>query len=199
MSRPRRITDRELLATARKVFLRRGVHAPVSAVAKELGVSVAALFFRMKSKEQLLSQALLPPFPPPEVTQLAQESPPDKIPRARLLALLSGLCDFLPEALPGFFLLHTAGVLPMQKSKSDTIDVVMRSALAAWMRRARTRKLISIADPSATADAVIGAMEARFLHAYLLKRTFSPRQNRAFVRRLLVATLGPEGTGRRRA
>lgn len=191
MSRPRRIADRELLAAARQVFLRKGIHAPVSAVAKELGVSVGALFFRMKSKEQLLARALLPPFPPPEVKLLEQEAPSGRGPRQRLLVLLMGLCNFLPEALPGFFLLHTARVLPMQKDGPDTIDLVMRNALATWMRRAKARKLISVANPSAAADAVIGAMEARFLHAYLLKRTLSPGQNRTFVKSLLNVALGP--------
>lgn len=185
MSRPKKIADRTLLATARKVFLREGVHAPVSAVANELGVSVGALFFRMKSKERLLIEALMPPFPPPEVRLLQEETPARHNPRRRLEVLLTGLCDFLPEALPGFFLLHTAGVLPMQKHRPDTIDLVMRNALARWLRRAKARKLFSVAKPSAAADAVIGAMEARFMHAYLLKRAHSRAQNRAFVKNLL--------------
>jgi AcrR family transcriptional regulator len=189
MSRPKKITDRALLATARQVFLQQGVHAPVAAVANELGVSVGALFFRMKSKKRLLIRALLPPFPPAEVRLLQQETPPDRSARRRLQALLMGLCDFLPEALPGFFLLHSAGVLPMQKDRPDTIDEVMRDALASWLRRARARKLIAVANPSAAADTVIGAMEARFMHAYLLKRTLSRTRNQAFVRDLLNVVL----------
>lgn len=190
MARPKKIADQALLSAARKVFLQEGVHAPVSAVAKELGVSVGALFFRMKSKERLLIEALLPPFPPPEVKLLEDEIPAGPGARQRLESLLIGLCDFLPEALPGFFLLHSAGVLPMQKNRPNTIDVVMRNALASWMRRARSRKLISVANPDAAADAIMGAMEARFFHAYLLKRTLSRAQNRSFVRNLLKVILG---------
>jgi AcrR family transcriptional regulator len=197
MSRPRTIADQALLTAARKVFLGEGIHAPVSAVAKELGVSVGALFFRMKSKEQLLARALMPPFPPPEVEQLEQGTPSGTDPRQHLLTLLTGLCNFLPEALPGFFLLHTAGVLPSKELCATTIDVAMRDALASWLRRARARKLISVANPAAAADAVIGAMEARFMHAYLLKRTFSSTQNRVFVKNLLSVVLGSPRRGRR--
>ncbi len=194
MSRPRTITDRELLAAARKVFLRDGVQAPVASVATELGLSVGALFFRMKSKEQLLTRALLPPFPPVEVKLLEEEPPSGRGSRQRLVHLLTGLCEYLPEALPGFFLLHTAGVLPMQKDRADTIDVVMRNALATWLKRAKVLKIIAVANPGAAADAIIGAMEARFLHAYLLKRTFSPDRNRTFVKDLLDVVLGSART-----
>jgi AcrR family transcriptional regulator len=190
MSRPRTISDQALLLAARKIFLKQGVNAPVSAVAKELGVSVAALFFRMKSKENLLIRALLPPFPPVEVTLLEQEIPRKKDFRARLLELLTGLCGFLPEALPGFFLLHSAGVLPMQKHSPDTIDIVLRNALAMWLQKAKARRLLSVSNPSAAADAIIGAMEARFLHAYLLQRKLTATQNSLFLETLLKVTLG---------
>lgn len=200
MSRPRSVSDRELLAAAKSVFLNQGVHAPVSAVASTLGLSVAALFFRMKSKEQLLLRALLPPFPSPEVTLLEHEVPPQKQPLKRLGELLMGLCNFLQEALPGFFLLHTAGVLPMKKTGAaphETMDVVMRNALRTWLQRAQRRGLIGGASPAACADAIVGAMEARFLHAYLLKRTHTRSQNLAFVRSLLAAVLKPSSPRRR--
>jgi len=198
MSRPRTITDRELLSAAKGVFLKQGVHAPVSSVARKLGVSVGALFFRMKSKRQLLLRSLLPPFPPLEVTLLAQEMPTQANALVRLRELLTGLCTFLQEALPGFFLLHTAGVLPMQKHSSETMDVVMRNALAAWLSRSQRRGFLLAARPAARADAIIGAMEARFLHAYLLKRSYSRAQNVAFIEGLLAAvvTVPPRQSGR---
>jgi len=189
MSRPRSIADQELLSAARKIFLRKGVHAPVSAVARELDVSVAALFFRMKSKEQLLARALLPPFPPPEVKLLQEGPSPDSSPRRQLLQLLIGLCDYLPEALPGFFLLHTAGILPARGMCPETIDITLRKAVATWLRKARARRLLPVTHSLAAADAIMGAMEARFLHAYLLKRAFSRAQNRAFLKDLLAVIL----------
>lgn len=61
----------------------------------------------------------------------------------------------------------------------------MRRALARWLRRAQALRLISVGNTYAAADAIIGAMEARFMHAHLLKQPHSAAQNRSYVKRLL--------------
>lgn len=51
MARPRSITDEEIHAVAREVFVEHGPVAPVSLIAERLGVSHAALFGRVGTKE----------------------------------------------------------------------------------------------------------------------------------------------------
>jgi len=60
MGRRRQVSDREISAAAREVFLDRGPKAPVAMVAKKLGVSTATLFQRTGSKQQLMLMALQP-------------------------------------------------------------------------------------------------------------------------------------------
>lgn len=60
MARPRSITDEEIKEAAREVFVVHGPGAPVSIIAKKLGVTHAALFGRAGSKEQLMMDALCP-------------------------------------------------------------------------------------------------------------------------------------------
>lgn len=68
--------------------------------------------------------------------------------------------------------MRSAGVLPTRKHRPDTLDVEMCRALATWIRRARAHRPMVVAEAAAAAAAaaIIGALEARLLHVYLLKR-----------------------------
>ena len=58
--RPRSFTDDELLDTARRVFLEHGAGASTEQIAQQLGVSQAALFKRIGTKQELMVRSLMP-------------------------------------------------------------------------------------------------------------------------------------------
>jgi hypothetical protein len=58
--------------------------------------------------------------------------------------------------------------------------------LAKWLRYAASRDRIRIKNPVIAAEALLGALEARYLRGYLLSETFTPAENRAFVSDLVA-------------
>jgi AcrR family transcriptional regulator len=58
MARPQGITDEEVLAAARAVFLSKGISATVEEVAERCHVGVATIFRRFPSKQALFSAAM---------------------------------------------------------------------------------------------------------------------------------------------
>ena len=61
MGRKRSIADEELLATARAVFVEKGIAAPVKENARRAGISEGILFQRFATKEDLFFAAMMPP------------------------------------------------------------------------------------------------------------------------------------------
>lgn len=184
MSRSKTVSDEQVLTTARKVFLREGVHAPVSAVAKELGVSVATLFFRTKTKDELLLRALTPPRPP--ALQMLQQLPTaGEDSYGRLMDILLNLNAYFSEVAPSAFLLSTAGFRPPKRLKPDDPPRALRSSLGRWLRRAGALGNIQVRSPRVVAELLISTLEARHLKAYSMGRKYSSAQDRAFLKSAL--------------
>jgi AefR-like transcriptional repressor, C-terminal domain len=62
----------------------------------------------------------------------------------------------------------------------------LHTGLAKWLRYAASRGRIRIKNPVIAAEALLGALEARYLRAYLLSETFTTAENRAFVSDLVA-------------
>lgn len=71
MARPPTITDEELLAHAREVFLERGIRATTADVAERARVSEALLFKRFGTKDALFRAAMRGDFAPEDIEWLA--------------------------------------------------------------------------------------------------------------------------------
>jgi AcrR family transcriptional regulator len=186
MPRPKQVSDEQLIQAARTVFLKDGFKAPVAAVAKELGVTPAALFHRVKSKERLFLQALYPKDPP-ELQALEGRPAEGGRVQEQLIDILFGLTDYLSHALPAMFHLHSGG-LPVgpQNKKPSNAMLRLHIGLAKWLRYAASRGTIRNKNPVIAAEALLGALEARYLRGYLLGETFTPAENRAFVSDLVA-------------
>lgn len=63
MSRPKTITDEELLSVARKVFREAGHAASTRQIAESAGISEGILYQRFRSKDDLFFAAMEPPAP----------------------------------------------------------------------------------------------------------------------------------------
>lgn len=189
MPRRREVSDAQIARAARKVFLEQGVHVPVSVVAKELGVSPATLFVRMGTKARLISAALWPPDP--DVLHELESGKFDDGPiDEQLVKIVFGIAQFVDVEIPATFTLYAAGLRPKPTDDfSDATPHRLRRALARWLREA-VRAGKTNCDPRMATEMLIGTIEARAMHAFLGKQTFTERETRTFVRSLVAAVLG---------
>ena len=190
MPRRKEVSDAQIIAAARKVFLEHGVHVPVTAVAEALGVSSATVFVRMGSKKNLISAALWPPDPP--VLETLRRGFERGVPAVRQLAeILEQLAAYAAVEIPATFTLYSAGLRAKPgEDFSDVAPVQLRRALAKWLREAVDLGEIQCA-PQIAAELSIGTLEARAMHLFLAKREPSSRETRAFIR-AMVADLFPK-------
>ena len=110
MGRRRQVSDREISAAAREVFLDRGPKAPVAMVAKKLGVSTATLFQRTGSKQQLMLMALQPERT--VINEVERGVLPGVPVREQLGAVLIELNEYLGTLISGSVTLRAAGIEP---------------------------------------------------------------------------------------
>lgn len=188
MPRRREVSDAQIARVARKVFLEQGVHVPVSVIAKELGVSPATLFVRMGTKARLISAALWPPDPD-VLRELESRKLDDGPIDEQLVRIALGIAGFADVEIPATFTLYAAGLRPKPTDDfSDATPRRLRRALARWLRDA-VRAGKADCDPRIATEILIGTLEARAMHAFLGKETFTERETRAFVRSLVAMAL----------
>lgn len=188
MARKRVVTDAQITRAARKVFLEHGTRAPVAWVARELGVSSATVFVRMGSKMGLINAALWPPDPPvlAHLENGFQRGPPAVQQLRDIVAELAGYVD---EEIPATFTLYAAGLRARPgEDFSEVTPARLRRALTKWLRQAVRGGELQCAPRTAT-ELILGALEARAMHAFLARRAVPAREQAAFIRVLLASVL----------
>jgi AcrR family transcriptional regulator len=180
MGRRRQVSDRQISAAAREVFLDRGPKAPVAMVAKKLGVSTATLFQRAGSKQQLMLMALQPEGPP--VTELERGLQPGVPVRVQLNHVLLELNEYLGTLISGSLTLHAARI---EAELPEPTPLRLRAWLAAWLIQAASSDLLTVTDAHTTADVLIGALESRHIHAHMQQQRLSSQQHRDYIRAML--------------
>lgn len=196
MVRPKSVTDDEIKKAARDVFVEHGPSAPVSLVAKKLGVSHAALFGRAGSKERLMMDALCPGRP--RAVEWLAETPPIDGAQERLAEILADLMGFFHRVVPNLVVLKASGrSMDDLPSESDMPPpVAIRRALAAWLTDAVESNSVAPLHPPSVAEGLLGAMEARCFNAYLGGENFAPGDDEAFIRGLIEGLVMQRRGGR---
>ena len=180
MGRRRQVSDREISAAAREVFLDRGPEAPVAMVAKKLGVSSATLFQRTGSKQQLMLMALQPECTP--VTELERGLQPGVPVREQLTHVLIEINEYLGTIISGSMVLRAARI---EAELPEPTPSRVRALLAAWLTQAASARLLAVTDPHTTADVLIGTLESRHIHAYMQQQVLLSQQHRDYIRAML--------------
>src|SRR5262245_35631904 len=100
MGRPKEVTNEQIVAAARRCFLKRGAGVSTGVIARELGVSHTTVFNRFGSKKALMVAALGPPETVPWVAAL--ESGPDERPvRDQLVELGKAMSAYVQDVQAG--------------------------------------------------------------------------------------------------
>ena len=184
MGRRRQVSDRQISAAAREVFLESGPKAPVAMVAKKLGVSTATLFQRTGSKQQLMLMALQPEGTP--ITELERGVQPGAPVREQLSQVLIELNEYLGTIIGGSITLRAAGI---EAELPEPTPQRLRLLLTQWLAQATSAGLLAVIDPRTTADVLIGTLESRHIHAYMQQEQLSSKQHREYIQAMLDVVL----------
>lgn len=103
MPRNKTITDAEILAVARSLFLREGAKASTRTLAKEAGISEAIIFQRFGTKEDLFFAAMVPPEA--QLKAIFNVQPGQKQVQTNLNAISLRIVDYFREVMPIFLTL----------------------------------------------------------------------------------------------
>jgi AcrR family transcriptional regulator len=195
MGRRPAITDEEILAAARAVFLARGVTATTAEVAQRCGIGEATLFRRFPSKADLLREAMIL-GPPPWLEALPELSGKGD-PRETLITLGTRILDFYRKALP---------LVPVALSNPSVSflrrhEALRRSAIrtltgffAAEVRTGRIR----LPDERFAARLFVGAILGFMLFAVAEEEVDEQPGRAAFLESLADTMCGPRKAARRR-
>lgn len=193
MARRKQVSDEQLLEMAHKTFLELGPQISVAVIAKRLGVTSAALFHRIGSKEDLLRKALFPGIPP-ERGILQAGFKPGRPPKDQLVDILVGLSRFMSSAVPAIFLMHAGGVPTPAVLKGKPFPepqmITLRREISGWLVQAFKSSAMKKPRADVLADVFVGTLEGHFMHAYLQGIEYDERKNRAFVRGMTRELLG---------
>lgn len=190
MSRPRRISDEEILSGVRRAVLQLGPHVSMDIVAEQLGVTAPALFRRFGSRTGLLLAALRPEASPPFLTEV-ERGPDDRPIGEQLVELFTHMGRHMLGSLPCLTALRESGIPLDTLLKDDDDPPPLRAvrALSGWLQRAARAGLIADVDPDGVAMAMLGAVQAPIFLRHLAKRTdaFDPAEHAAALARLFLS------------
>ncbi len=159
MARPRQVSDQEILATARAIFIERGPSVPTSAIADALGISQPVLFKRFGSKDELMIEALVVKT---DWGALLGDGP-DKRPLGRQLKELVGrVARHLKVLIPGMAVLRSSRIDPkaiLSRFPEGPPPLVGLRAFGEWLERAQELGLVrKDVCTQTTATTLLGAL-----------------------------------------
>jgi AcrR family transcriptional regulator len=108
MARPPKITNAEILAAARQVFLEQGSNASTLLIAERAGISEASIFKRFATKQALFLAAMGITEIREWVDVLAKATPTAAV-KAELIEICGQILEFYQEVMPRVFMTMTQG------------------------------------------------------------------------------------------
>lgn len=111
MARPPKITNEEILAAAREIFLAQGMGASTLEIAEKAGISEASIFKRFSTKQDLFLAAMGITEKPDWIKALATQTPTQNL-KAELPLICQQALSFYQEVLPRAFMMMGQGKPP---------------------------------------------------------------------------------------
>jgi AcrR family transcriptional regulator len=170
MSRPPKITNEEILAAAREVFLEHGVSASTLAIAEKAGISEASIFKRFATKQALFLAAIGISETPKWVKVLSSHTPSAEI-RTELTQICIQILEFYQEVMPRVFMLMTQGSLPVPPNLPILPPPIRDSQLlAGYLDRAIAQGYLKPCDSTTLGHMIVGA-----INNYVITQTIAAK------------------------
>jgi AcrR family transcriptional regulator len=157
MARPPKITNEEILAAARQVFLEQGEGGSTLEIAQKAGISEASIFKRFSTKQALFLAAIGISETSQYVKLLSSQTPTTEI-RSELTEICTQMLGFYQEVMPRVMMMMT-------KTKSSLPPLVpppFRDVrlFAGYLDRAIAQGQIKPCDSVTVAHAIVGAINS---------------------------------------
>jgi AcrR family transcriptional regulator len=150
MTRPKTISDEELLAVARRLFRAQGHAVSTRQVAEAAGISEAILYQRFGNKDELFFAAMAPGAP--DVEEVLGPEAPDVSAREYLRTVVGRMADYFGEVLPLAVRLITHPSFDHKSlGRAQAAPEKLRQGLIARLQRFESRGELrrSVAEPLA--------------------------------------------------
>jgi AcrR family transcriptional regulator len=170
MARPPKITNEEILAAARQVFLEQGEGGSTLEIAQKAGISEASIFKRFSTKQALFLAAIGISETPQYVKLLSNQTPTAEI-RSKLTDVCTQMLGFYQEVMPR--------VMMMTKTKSSLPPLVpppLRDVqlFAGYLDRAIAQGQLKFCDSVTVAHAIVGAINSYAMTQTIANTVLSP-------------------------
>jgi AcrR family transcriptional regulator len=156
MARPPKITNQEILAAARQIFLEQGGNASTLLIAETAGISEASIFKRFATKQALFLAAMGITEIREWVDVLAHDTPTAAV-KSELLEICTQMLEFYQEVMPRVFMLMTQGD-SSQPPLVPPPPVRDSQLLAGYLDRAILAGHLRSCDTITVAHMIVGAM-----------------------------------------
>lgn len=161
MGRPKLIEDDQLLAFARKVFIESGALGSTRDIAKQAGISEAALFQRYPTKAALFLAAMIPPEMNASAIIDAGLSQTD--PRKALILMCKQMLIYFRSMMPVALqlLAHPKiNIKDVVKHLKKAQPIELADVLEDYLRSMHRQGKVKVKDPKAVAALLIAAVHS---------------------------------------
>lgn len=202
--RPPQISEEALLDAAAAVFLRDGAAATTAEIARRAGVSEGLIFYRYKTKEDLVAAVIGRQMQPPEALLALVRDPGERPIAGTLRELCGHVLTALRRAFPYVELARSsAGSAAIQRSvvRSGATPDRLVDLVARFFEGEAARGRLRRVTPSLAGRLVVGVCLERVLSEALPVGRTAPDDDEDFLRGLadvLLHGAAPEARARRR-
>lgn len=161
LGRNKVISDEDVLAHARAVFLEKGALGSTKEIARSAGISEAVLFQRYPTKAALFLAAMVPPQVNADL--IIESGAHMKDPQEALCAMSEALLGYFRSMIPIVLHLLTHPAITMDDVASHfekTASSLVPEALAKYLQTLNDRGLAQVADPMSSASVLIAALHS---------------------------------------
>ncbi|WP_373540642.1 TetR/AcrR family transcriptional regulator [Chamaesiphon sp.] len=156
MPRPPKITNEEILAAARQVFLEQGEGGSTLEIAEKAGISEASIFKRFITKQALFLAAIGISKTPQYVKLLASQTPTAEI-RSELTDICTQMVGFYQEVMPRVMMMMTQ----TKSSLPPMVPPPLRDTqlFTEYLDRAIAAGFLKPCDSMTVAHTIVGAIQ----------------------------------------
>jgi AcrR family transcriptional regulator len=184
MSRPPKISEEEILAAARVVFLAKGIAATAADVAARCGVGEATIFRRFPTKYELFRAAVTLDGHPPWMETLAERAGRGE-PRETLAELGAEIMAYARKLLPSLMMsISNPVVTEFERGRSLRLGVL--EALTGFFTAEIRAGRVQVGEPHVAAHIFLGAI-VNFVLSEMLHTGSEKMSQDAFLEELAGA------------
>ena len=171
MSRPRQVSDEDLLSAARDLLAEHGPAVSMRVIADAVGVSSQALLKRFGSRKELILQALINKGEPPFLGLMEGGPTVDRPFKEQLSELMLTVGHYLEQGHRFMSLLRWSDIDPREIMCRFEVPPPKRfiRGFASWLRRANEIGLTRSHDYEASALAIMGSIGERSFLTHVLR------------------------------